>query len=101
MSFDTSKPAGALRKVLDVSRLIYLGLKARTTLHEQIRIVYVDFLKGMRARLSVCVTGARSLASEDKIDVPLHVSITRSGSPCDLQITQGFIGGKKRRKPGI
>ncbi len=41
--FDTSKPDGTPRKLLDVSRLASLGWKARTTLKEGIKLAYQDF----------------------------------------------------------
>jgi len=44
--FDTSKPDGTPRKLLDVSRLTELGWKARTTLREGTKKAYADFLKG-------------------------------------------------------
>jgi len=43
--FDTSKPDGTPRKLLDVSKLRGLGWKYKTTLEEGIRIAYDDFLK--------------------------------------------------------
>ena len=43
--FDTSKPDGTPRKLLDVSKLRELGWKYKTTLKEGIRIAYDDFLK--------------------------------------------------------
>jgi GDP-L-fucose synthase len=38
--FDTSKPDGTPRKLLDVSRLAALGWRARTPLREGIRMAY-------------------------------------------------------------
>ena len=43
--FDTSKPDGAPRKLLDVSRLSELGWKARTGLREGIESTYRWFLE--------------------------------------------------------
>ena len=43
--FDTSKPDGTPRKLLDVSKLRELGWKYKTTLEEGIRIAYDDFLR--------------------------------------------------------
>jgi GDP-L-fucose synthase len=42
--FDTSKPDGTPRKLLDVSRLAALGWRARTPLREGIALAYRDFL---------------------------------------------------------
>ena len=41
--FDTSKPDGTPRKLLDVSRLLALGWQAKTSLHEGIRSAYESF----------------------------------------------------------
>lgn len=43
--FDSSKPDGTPRKLLDVSRLTGLGWKAKTSLREGIMLTYQDFLK--------------------------------------------------------
>ncbi len=43
--FDTDKPDGTPRKLLDVSRLHALGWRARTTLRDGIAASYDDFLK--------------------------------------------------------
>jgi GDP-L-fucose synthase len=43
--FDTSKPNGTPRKLLDVSALHALGWKAKTPLREGISISYQDFLR--------------------------------------------------------
>ena len=43
--FDTDKPDGAPRKLLDVSRLHALGWRARTTLRDGIAASYDDFLR--------------------------------------------------------
>ena len=43
--FDTSKPDGTPRKLLDVSALNALGWKAKTSLREGIAVSYQDFLK--------------------------------------------------------
>lgn len=45
IQFDTSKPDGTPRKVLDVSRMEKLGWKARVSLREGIVRAYQDFLK--------------------------------------------------------
>jgi len=43
--FDTSKPDGTPRKLLDVSRLAALGWRARTTLEEGLRLAYAAYLE--------------------------------------------------------
>ena len=45
IDFDTSKPDGALRKLMDSSRLKSLGWQAKISLHEGLSLVYQDFLK--------------------------------------------------------
>ncbi|MDX6584815.1 MAG: GDP-L-fucose synthase [Solirubrobacterales bacterium] len=44
ISFDTSKPDGTPRKMLDVSRLAGLGWRARTPLHDGIKLAYQAYL---------------------------------------------------------
>jgi GDP-L-fucose synthase len=44
ISFDTSRPDGTPRKLLDVSRLAKLGWRARTSLQDGIRLAYQAFL---------------------------------------------------------
>ena len=44
--FDTSRPDGAPRKLLDVSKLAQLGWHAKTPLREGISLAYADFLAG-------------------------------------------------------
>jgi GDP-L-fucose synthase len=44
IGFDTSKPDGTPRKLLDVSRLTGLGWRARTSLQDGIRLAYQAFL---------------------------------------------------------
>lgn len=46
--WDTSKPNGTPRKLLDVSRLAALGWKYRISLEQGIRMTYEDFLKSRR-----------------------------------------------------
>ncbi|HVY06745.1 MAG TPA: GDP-L-fucose synthase [Burkholderiales bacterium] len=43
--FDTSKPDGTPRKLLDVSRLFSLGWRPQTPLEEGIKAAYADFLQ--------------------------------------------------------
>jgi GDP-L-fucose synthase len=44
ISFDTSKPDGTPRKLLDVSRLAKLGWRARTSLQDGIKLAYQAYL---------------------------------------------------------
>src|SRR5689334_25253482 len=44
ISYDTSKPDGTPRKLLDVSRLAKLGWRARTSLEDGIRLAYQAYL---------------------------------------------------------
>jgi GDP-L-fucose synthase len=44
ISFDTSKPDGTPRKLLDVSRLAQLGWRARTSLEDGIKLAYQAYL---------------------------------------------------------
>jgi len=45
ISFDTSKPDGTPRKLMDVSKLHALGWKHKINLREGIKLAYEDFLK--------------------------------------------------------
>jgi GDP-L-fucose synthase len=45
VQWDTSKPNGTPRKLLDVSTLHSLGWQARTPLREGIELAYRDFLE--------------------------------------------------------
>ena len=45
LDFDTSKPNGTPRKLLDVTRLNKLGWKHKINLEEGIKLAYADFLK--------------------------------------------------------
>jgi len=44
ISFDTSRPDGTPRKLLDVSRLAKLGWRASTPLEKGIKLAYQAFL---------------------------------------------------------
>jgi GDP-L-fucose synthase len=44
ISFDTARPDGTPRKLLDVSRLNGLGWRARTSLQDGIKLAYQAFL---------------------------------------------------------
>jgi GDP-L-fucose synthase len=46
--YDTSKPDGTPRKLVDVTRLSALGWKAATSLHDGLSKAYADFLTGTR-----------------------------------------------------
>jgi len=45
LAFDTSKPDGTPRKLLDVSRLTGLGWTAKTPLRDGIKGAYEDYLR--------------------------------------------------------
>ena len=50
VTWDTSRPNGTPRKLLDVSKATSLGWTAKTPLEEGIRLTYQDFLNNpMRA----------------------------------------------------
>jgi GDP-L-fucose synthase len=48
IQFDTSKPDGTPRKLLDVSKLTALGWQASVSLEEGIKLVYADFLTHLK-----------------------------------------------------
>src|SRR3954447_19579353 len=48
IGFDTSKPDGTPRKLLDVSRLAALGWRARTSLQDGIKLAYQSFLNEVK-----------------------------------------------------
>lgn len=48
IDFDTSKPDGTPRKLLDVSKLENLGWKYRTELEEGIKLAYADYLQNLK-----------------------------------------------------
>jgi len=43
--FDTSKPDGTMRKLMDVSTLAEIGYVAPTSLKEGLKLTYADFLQ--------------------------------------------------------
>src|SRR5690349_15808141 len=47
ISFDTSRPDGTPRKLLDVSRLNGLGWRATTSLHDGLKRAYAPYLAGL------------------------------------------------------
>jgi GDP-L-fucose synthase len=49
LTFDTSKPDGTPRKLLDVNLMSGLGWQARLPLEEGLRGAYADFLKSLAA----------------------------------------------------
>lgn len=51
LEFDTSKPDGTPRKLLDVSRLHKLGWRHKTSLQEGLRKAYEDFLENAALRI--------------------------------------------------
>lgn len=51
--FDTSKPDGTPRKLLDVSRLTALGWQARVSMDEGIRLAYEDFLANFAGEANI------------------------------------------------
>jgi GDP-L-fucose synthase len=51
--FDSSKPDGTPRKLMDSSRLFHYGWRPRTSLEEGIRIAYAEFRASAETTLSV------------------------------------------------
>lgn len=51
LEFDTTKPDGTPKKLLDVSRLRKLGWKAQISLKEGLKLSYEDFLNNLCVRL--------------------------------------------------
>jgi GDP-L-fucose synthase len=49
LSFDSAKPDGTPRKLMDVSRLRAMGWQARTTLRQGLAAAYQDFLRTARS----------------------------------------------------
>jgi GDP-L-fucose synthase len=45
IDFDTSKPDGAPRKLMDSSRLLALGWQAQVNLQDGLTLAYQDFVK--------------------------------------------------------
>jgi GDP-L-fucose synthase len=48
IAFDTSKPDGTPRKLMDVGRMKSLGWRPRVALREGLALAYADFLASMR-----------------------------------------------------
>ena len=55
--FDTSKPDGTLRKLLDVSKLFAMGWKPRITLIEGVTATYNWYQKHQRNFSNICLNG--------------------------------------------
>ena len=53
ISWDSSRPDGTPRKLLDVSKLRSLGWEASVSLQEGIKLAYEDFLKSVYSKTSV------------------------------------------------
>jgi GDP-L-fucose synthase len=53
IAFDTNKPDGTPRKLLDVSRISSLGWQAQTPLKSGLKLAYADFLRGHGRHLAV------------------------------------------------
>ena len=49
-AFDTSKPDGSPRKLLEVGRINRLGWKAQTSLQNGLALAYADYLAGISAK---------------------------------------------------
>ncbi|MGK7910193.1 MAG: GDP-L-fucose synthase family protein [Synechococcus sp.] len=49
LEFDTNKPDGAPRKLMDISRLKNLGWQAKTSLRDGIKLAYADFVSRYQA----------------------------------------------------
>lgn len=52
ITFDSSKPDGTLRKVVDTTKINELGWKAKTSLKEGLKKTYQDFLSNKNLRLN-------------------------------------------------
>lgn len=63
--FDTSRPDGTPRKLLDITRLSALGWQAQTLLSAGLARAYADFLKGDGRNSSVRLASAHAPASTD------------------------------------
>jgi len=61
LKFDSSKPDGTPRKLMDISRLTSLGWSPQTTMREGLRLAYRDFLQ---SRGSVAATSPESLVTK-------------------------------------
>jgi GDP-L-fucose synthase len=62
ITFDTSRPDGTPRKLLDVSRLAKLGWRARSSLEDGIRLAYQTFVNEQSCRGSSATGEAETLS---------------------------------------
>jgi GDP-L-fucose synthase len=60
LAFDSSKPDGAPRKLLDVSRMQKLGWRAKTSLRDGISFVYQSYLDSLAKSSEKLGAGAGS-----------------------------------------
>ena len=60
ISFDTSRPDGTPRKLLDVSRLAKLGWRASTSLEDGIKLAYQAYLRRSGGVIAVIAERSRS-----------------------------------------
>jgi GDP-L-fucose synthase len=60
ISFDTSRPDGTPRKLLDVGRLAKLGWRASTSLEDGIRLAYQAYRRKFKPAAEHALVGARS-----------------------------------------
>ena len=49
IEFDTERPDGTPRKLVDVARMTALGWTASTPLREGLKLAYYDFLRGSKS----------------------------------------------------
>jgi GDP-L-fucose synthase len=59
--FDSTKPDGTSRKLLDVSRLRDLGWQARTTLRDGLAASYADYISRLSERSSSIAPGKQAI----------------------------------------
>ena len=78
IAFDSTKPDGAPRKLIDSSRLHSLGFYHQTSLKEGLRVTFRDFLKRIRACNTGGVTNCRFARARDKPAASLFLNPLRS-----------------------
>lgn len=76
--FDTKKPDGVAKKLLDITRIISLGWKCRMGLNEGIKITYKSFLKEMEHNEIRTSRILRISTSEKDTALAKNVELTRS-----------------------
>jgi GDP-L-fucose synthase len=59
--FDSTKPDGTSRKLLDVSRLRDLGWQARTTLRDGLAASYADYISRLSERSGSIAPGKQAI----------------------------------------